>query len=566
MRSGVLLSGATTIALVATGAANAADLVPVVKLPAAVWSWSGGYIGGHVGGGYGRTSFRNPYGPSIYGGAVDTPVFLAGGQIGYNWQNNGWVFGVELDASGAVSDGTNTCLAPSGFLVSANCKAGPNVFATGTGRVGYAFGALGHTLAYLKGGVAWQNNRGDIVNNFEGLAPQQKTHFDYGRLGGIIGLGVEQALTPAWSVKVEYNYLHFGGPSVATPPTVQNPPFAILPANTTGLSSNYHIGKIGLNYHFGADPWTQWSDAPLYAKAPAVAPPMAYAAGWSFEGGSRLWLSRGRFQWNFGAVPVEIATVDPNILVSRLTYHRLDGLSGEAFGRVDSPWGVFLKGNIGLGRFNKGNINDEDWSLGPLSYVNNISGQANGRFTYYTADAGYDFLRGANYKVGGFIGWTYYEQSSDSIGCMQIANPNYTCPARADTIIGSQNTQWNAPRVGLSAETMLTERWRLSADVAYLPWTDFKGRDNHLLRPTTTFIEQRGNGGGGIQIEGVLSYLITKNFSVGVGGRYWAMWTKKFGEATCTGCDGPGIIAGTQFSKFGMERWGTFFQASYRFD
>ncbi|MGY8682085.1 outer membrane beta-barrel protein [Bradyrhizobium sp. UFLA05-153] len=562
MRSEVLLLVAGTIAL---SPANAADFAPEVKLPAAVWSWSGGYIGGHVGGGYGRTSFSNPYGPSIYGGVVDTPVFLAGGQIGYNWQNNGWLFGVEFDASGAVSEGTNTCLAASGFLVSANCQAGPNVFATGTGRIGYAFGALGHTLAYLKGGVAWQNTRGHVVNNFEGGEPQEKTHFDYGRVGGIIGLGVEQALTPAWSVKVEYDYLHFGGPSVATPPTAQNPPFAILPANTTGLSSNYHIGKIGLNYHFGADPWTQWSDAPLYAKAPAGAPPIAYAAGWSFEGGSRLWLSRGRFQWNAGAV-----AVDPNILISRLTYHGLDGLSGEAFGRVDSPSGVFLKGNIGLGRFNKGNINNEDWGIpgrtGPLSYINNISGQANGRFTYYTADAGYDFLRGADYKVGGFVGWTYYEQSSDSIGCMQIANPNYTCPAKADTIVGSQNTQWNAPRVGLSAETMLTERWRLSTDVAYLPWTDFKGRDNHLLRRATTFIEQRGNGGGGVQIEGVLSYFITKNFSVGVGGRYWAMWTKTDSQAACTGCSVPGIISPTQFSKFSMERWGTFFQGSYRFD
>ncbi|MCP3460404.1 outer membrane beta-barrel protein [Bradyrhizobium sp. CCGUVB23] len=533
-----------------------------MKLPAAVWSWSGGYIGGHVGGGYGRTSFRNPYGPSIYGGAVDTPVFLAGGQIGYNWQNNGWVLGVELDASGAVSEGTNTCLAPSGFLVSANCKAGPNVFATGTGRVGYAFGALGHTLAYLKGGVAWQNHRGDVVNNFEGGGPQEKTHFDYGRVGWIIGLGVEQALTPAWSVKVEYDYLHFGGPSIVTPPTVQAPPFAILPANTTGLSSNYHIGKIGLNYHFGADPWTQWSDAPLYAKAPAVAPRTAYAAGWSFEGGSRLWLSRGRFQWDVGAVPT-----DPNILISRLTYHGLDGLSGEAFGRVDSPWGVFLKGNIGLGRFNKGNMNDEDWSVARRSYLNTISGQTSGRFTYYTADAGYDLLRGSNYEFGGFIGWSYYEQSSDSRGCVQIANPSTTClPPGDDRVIGSQNTQWNAPRVGLSAETMLTDRWHLTTDVAYLPWTDFKGRDNHLLRPTTTFSDQRGNGGGGVQIEGVLSYFITKNVSVGVGGRYWAMWTKSDSQATCTGCGGQGIVSPTQFSKFSIARWGTFFQASYRFD
>ncbi|UPU01355.1 outer membrane beta-barrel protein (plasmid) [Bradyrhizobium barranii subsp. apii] len=568
MRSQVLLLGALIIALVASDAANAADLVPVVKLPPAVWNWSGGYIGGHVGGGYGRTSFSNPYGPSIYGDVVDTPVFLAGGQVGYNWQNNDWVFGVELDVSGDVSDGTNTCLAASGFIVSANCKAGPNVFATGTGRIGYAFGALGHTLAYLKGGVAWQNNRSDVFNNFEGGGPQEKTHFDYGRVGGTIGLGVEQALTPAWSVKIEYDYLHFGGPSVATPPTVQDPPFAILPANTTGLSSNYHVGKIGLNYHFGADPWTQRSDAPLYAKAPAGAPPIAYAPGWSFEGGSRLWLSRGRFQWNANAVPLDIATGDPDILISRLTYHGLDGLSGDAFGRVDSPWGIFLKGNIGLGRFNKGNMNDEDWGLGPpFSYVNTISGQANGRFTYYTADAGYDFLRGANYKVGGFIGWSYYEQSSDSRGCVQIANPAMPClPPGDDRVMGSQNTQWNAPRLGLSAETMLSEQWRLSTDVAYLPWIDFKGRDNHLLRPTTTFAEQRGNGGGGVHIEGVLSYFITKHFSVGVGARYWAMWTKKESEVTCTGCGDQGITIGTQFSKFSMERWGTFFQASYRFD
>ncbi|WP_247970864.1 outer membrane protein [Bradyrhizobium sp. 195] len=356
MRSGVLLSGATTIALIASGAANAADLEPQVKVPATVWSWSGGYIGGHVGGGYGRTSFSNPYGPSIYGGVVDTPVFLAGGQIGYNWQKNGWVFGVELDASRAVSDGTNTCLAASGFVVSANCTAGPNLFATGAGRVGYAFGALGHTLAYLKGGVAWQYKQGNVLNNneYNGLQPQENTRFDYGQVGGVIGLGIEQALTPAWSVKVEYDYLHFGGPSVATPPTVQLPPLAILPANTTSLSSNYHIGKIGLNYHFGAVPWVaQWSDAPLYAKAPAGVPPVAYTAGWSFEGGSRLWLSRGRFQWDASAISNEIATEDPNILISRLTYHGLDGLSGELFGRLDSPWGVFLKSNVGIGRFDK---------------------------------------------------------------------------------------------------------------------------------------------------------------------------------------------------------------------
>ncbi|UPK26523.1 outer membrane beta-barrel protein [Bradyrhizobium sp. 195] len=558
MRSGILLSGATTIAF-ASVAATAANYEPAVQ--PAVWSWSGGYIGGHVGGGYGRTSFTNPYGPSIYGAVVDTPVFLAGGQVGYNWQKNGWVFGVELDASGAVSDGTNTCLAASGFVVSANCTAGPNLFATGTGRVGYAFGAVGHTLAYLKGGVAWQHNQGNVLNNREFNELRQKTHFDYGQVGGVIGLGIEQALTPAWSVNVEYDYLHFGGPSVGTPPTVQFPPFAIVPANTTSLSSSYHIGKIGLNYHFGADPWgAQWADAPLYAKAPAGAPPIAYTAGWSFEGGSRLWLSRGRFQWDHSGIAA--GDRDPNSLISRLTYHGLDGLSGELFGRLDSPWGVFLKSNVGIGRFDKGKMNDEDWSLPRgVSYSNTISGQANGRFTYYTVDAGYDFLRGANYKVGGFLGWTYYAQNSDTNGVMQIAHPISSYSGSAE-IVGSQDTQWNAPRVGLSAETMLTERWRLSTDVAYLPWTDFAGRDHHLSRGL--FADQRGNGGGGVQAEGVLSYFITKNLSIGVGGRYWAMWTQKESESICAYCsEAP---TPPQLAKFSMQRWGTFFQASYKVD
>ncbi len=130
MRSGVRFWGATTIALVASGAATA-DLEPAVQLPPSLWSWSGGYIGGHVGVGYDQESFSNPYGPAVYGGVVDTPVFLAGGQIGSNWQKNSWVFGVKLDPSGAISNGTNTCLAASGIVLSANCKASPNVLSPG---------------------------------------------------------------------------------------------------------------------------------------------------------------------------------------------------------------------------------------------------------------------------------------------------------------------------------------------------------------------------------------------------------------------------------------------------
>lgn len=571
MRSQLLFYAVATAALIAGGAVNSADLKPAVKVPLAVWSWTGGYIGGHVGGGYGQTSFSDPYGQSLYGDVVDTPVFLAGGQIGYNWQRERWVFGVELDASRAVSDGRNTCLAASSSVISANCSAGPSVFATGTGRLGYAFGPHGQTLVYLKGGVAAQHNSGVVANNNEfrsrshpfGLAPQNATDFDYGRVGGTIGLGVEQALANAWSVTFEYDYLGFTGPSVATPPTLQRPPLATIPANTTSLSSSYHIGKLGLNYHFDAHPRTAgWSDRPLYATKPTVsASPIGFADGWSLESGTRLWLSRGSFQWDHGSTD----------LVSKLTYHGQDGISGELFERLDSPWGIFLKGNIGFGRFSNGKMNDEDWGGDPLAYQNTLSGQGNGRFTYFTADAGHNFLHGSTYKVGGFMGWSYYGQKSDTIGCVQTASPNVApCLVPGDRrIVGSQDTDWNALRIGLSAESMLFDRWRVSADVAYLPWTDFRGRDNHLMRQFTTFLDQRGSGGGGVQVEAALSYFITKNVSVGFGGRYSAMWTPNQRKTLATQANQenrPPASSGPFPGDYRMERWGTFLQVSYKFD
>ncbi|MDI3563404.1 hypothetical protein [Bradyrhizobium sp. Arg816] len=84
------------------------------------------------------------------------------------------------------------------------------------------------------------------------------------------------------------------------------------------------------------------------------------------------------------------------------------------------------------------------------------------------------------------------------------------------------------------------------------------------MRDETTFSEQRGSGGGGAQLEGLLSYFLTDNFSIGVGGRYWAMWTKR--DAGSMHCGDGCIEHSLSFAKYSMERWGTFFQASYKFD
>jgi hypothetical protein len=185
--------------------ARAAPYRPVIVSPAQpipvvppAWSWTRFYVAGHLGGGWGNTRSSDPFGASIYGDNVSNPMFLSGAQAGYNWQAGPWVYGVELATSGTISDGTNTCLAFSGFYVSSDCHANPNFLATAAGRIGLTFGALSRTLAYVKGGAAWINNRSDIVannqNRFFGqaLLPQFATNFNLGSTGVVVGAGDEE--------------------------------------------------------------------------------------------------------------------------------------------------------------------------------------------------------------------------------------------------------------------------------------------------------------------------------------------------------------------------------------
>jgi hypothetical protein len=117
------------------GLSHAADLPNIQSVPIVVWSWTGLYVGGHIGGGLGSTQISDPSGPSIYGGNVRSPAALGGLQAGYNWQapNSHWVFGVEADASALGADGTATCLASSGFFISANCRVRQNASGSLTG-------------------------------------------------------------------------------------------------------------------------------------------------------------------------------------------------------------------------------------------------------------------------------------------------------------------------------------------------------------------------------------------------------------------------------------------------
>ncbi len=257
-------------------------------------------------------------------------------------------------------------------------------------------------------------------------------------------------------------------------------------------------------------------------------------------------------------------TTSSTSLVSRLTYDGVTGNSGEIFGRIDSPWGPFVKGFVGAGRTNGGQMNDEDWALGPpdtfvlTSYSNTLSGLINNNMRYATIDVGHSFLRGADYKIGAFVGYNYYYERMQANDCTQIASPTsgICSPAIAGMPGITETAKWNSLRVGGNAEVMLLDSLKVTADVAYLPYAKFSGVDNHWLRNLT--IDESGSSGRGVQAELILSYYITPQFSVGAGGRYWSMWTTH-------GTDAFNGAPSTRTDTYRMERYGTLLQAKYQF-
>jgi outer membrane immunogenic protein len=196
----------TAMSLILVGGASAADLPIYTKAPPA-WSWTGCYIGGHVGYGWGRESFTDNNNAALlrFAGTGNSVVDntrgpLGGGQVGCNYQlAKNWLIGVEGDFSAANIMGTAT----DPFF---SAKAGPigadtTWLATATGRVGYVWDRW---LVYGKGGAAWAHNKYDLMPGVQDFFAAET------RSGWTVGGGIEWALMPKWSAKVEFDYYDFG--------------------------------------------------------------------------------------------------------------------------------------------------------------------------------------------------------------------------------------------------------------------------------------------------------------------------------------------------------------------
>jgi len=207
-----LLGAVGLVALSMSAPASAADMAarPYAKAPpmiAAIYDWSGFYVGLNGGWGSSRKCW-DLVPPSLVIGAEgchDATGGVAGGQIGYRWQSNTFVFGLEAQGDWADLKGRNVSIAAPGFINESKV----NAFGLFTGQVGWAFNTA---LLYVKGGAAVTSDRYRSFTN-PGIVLAGTTGDDT-RWGGTVGVGVEYAFAPNWSAGLEYDHLFMGNRNV----------------------------------------------------------------------------------------------------------------------------------------------------------------------------------------------------------------------------------------------------------------------------------------------------------------------------------------------------------------
>jgi outer membrane immunogenic protein len=225
-----LLAGIAAAALFSVPAL-AAD-VPFKAAPAAMYSWTGCY--GGVAGGISAAYSR--FTVAATGALQDDPNpngGVVGGTIGCNWQNAGWVWGIESDLSWTGNKRSEVDLLAGAF----NIGAKSDWLNTDRVRLGLA---VDRTLFYVTGGLAVRDIKAFEFNPTAGTAQT----ISHDRTGWTVGAGIEGALAfdPHWTIKLEWLYADYGRHLY----TFTTPGFS-----AKNMFFDENIIRIGLNYRFG---------------------------------------------------------------------------------------------------------------------------------------------------------------------------------------------------------------------------------------------------------------------------------------------------------------------------
>jgi outer membrane immunogenic protein len=262
------LSATVALAALFAAPAMAAD-IPVkapryAAPPPVVTFWTGLYVGGHFGGGWGTKDWNqtrvdveatgdlgNFFDPGTLIQELPTGVsvdgFHGGIQGGYRFQSGMWVFGFEGSIAGADIKGQTICF----DLV---CRSKIDWLATLTAQVGLA---LDRALLYVKGGGAWVHDKHtlEFATCLPGGVPGGTctgSSLSTTRSGWLFGAGLAYAFDPRWSAFVEYNYMNFGKTHAALTVTevTAGGGGSFIETRTYDIHQKLHVVKAGVNFRF----------------------------------------------------------------------------------------------------------------------------------------------------------------------------------------------------------------------------------------------------------------------------------------------------------------------------
>jgi outer membrane immunogenic protein len=263
-RRAIALLAATVLSVGLSQIASAADLpvkASVYNAPIATqYNWTGFYVGGNLGWGWnddgGQPYCIAPTGlngigcapNNVPGAQINANGVIGGGQIGYNWQANNWVFGIETDIQGANIKGSVNIAGP--FAQVGGGNSGVSSFAadetlswfgTVRGRVGLAWDRV---LLYATGGLAYGGVKVD--QNFTGFGSQFPSSTSATKTGWTAGGGIEYAFAGNWSGKIEGLYYDLG--SVSTSGGAVPVPNGYMSGKNFDVRGG--IVRVGLNFKF----------------------------------------------------------------------------------------------------------------------------------------------------------------------------------------------------------------------------------------------------------------------------------------------------------------------------
>jgi outer membrane immunogenic protein len=244
----------TAFSFAASGFAFAADLnKPVYKAsppppPAPVYSWTGCYLGGNVGGAWQHNSTFDAVVDFDTGGASGNGV-IGGAQVGCDYQfANNWVVGVRGMLDWTDVNSSHRYLG-GGSSADETLGIKTRWVDTLTGRIGYT--VWPQTLLYFQGGGAWARIDYSDVDPAVPYAGQANAT----RSGWTVGGGFEYAFLPNWSLFVEYDYIDLGNRNEQL--TYGCGSICVFPnyifPNPYTFTVSHNISEVlfGINYRFG---------------------------------------------------------------------------------------------------------------------------------------------------------------------------------------------------------------------------------------------------------------------------------------------------------------------------